>query len=67
LVTREADPRDARVGYAVITATGQELIANAGVTVNLVSREMLRSLPPEQVASMAASLGALAGTSTASV
>ena len=67
LVTREPDPRDARVGYAVITPTGQELVANAGVTVNLVSREVLRSLPPGQVAAMAASLGGLAGASTAPV
>jgi DNA-binding MarR family transcriptional regulator len=61
LVAREADPRDARVAYAVITATGQELLANAGVTLNLASREVLRSVPPDQVAAMAASLGALAG------
>lgn len=67
LVSREADPRDARVGYAVITPTGQELVGNAGVTVNLVSREVLRSLPPEQVAAMATSLGGLAGAATTTV
>ena len=67
LVAREADPRDARVGYAAITPVGQELVGNAGVTVNLVSREVLRSLPPEQVAAMAQSLGGLAGTATSAV
>lgn len=67
LVSREADPRDARVGYAVITPVGQELVGNAGVTVNLVSREVLRSLPPEQVAAMAQALGGLAGTAVSAV
>ena len=67
-VTRSLlDPRDARVAYAVITATGQELVANAGVTVNLVSQEVLRSVKPDQVAAMASSLGTLAGATTVHV
>ncbi len=61
LVTREADPRDARVGFAVITATGHELAHNATDVVDLVSREAVRSLAPQQVAEMAALLGGIAG------
>ncbi|WP_332877567.1 MarR family winged helix-turn-helix transcriptional regulator [Massilia sp. S19_KUP03_FR1] len=61
LVTRESDPRDARVGLALITATGRELATNATEVVTLVSRELTRSAPPAQLASMAAILGAMAG------
>lgn len=61
LVSREADPRDARVGFAVITATGHELVQNATDVVDLVSREAIRSLAPQQVAAMAAVLGGIAG------
>ena len=61
LVTREPDPRDARVGYAVVTPTGQELMHNATDVVDLISREALRAYPPEQLAMMAAILGQIAG------
>ena len=61
LVTREADPRDARVGFAAITAAGMELARNATDVVDLVSREAVRGLPPEQTQSIAAVLGDIAG------
>jgi DNA-binding MarR family transcriptional regulator len=61
LVTRETDPRDARVGFAVVTAAGHELVVNATDVVDLVSREAIRGLPPEQVAAMATVLGNIAG------
>ncbi|HEU4842673.1 MAG TPA: MarR family winged helix-turn-helix transcriptional regulator [Burkholderiaceae bacterium] len=61
LVTRQSDPRDARVGFAVITEAGHELVVNATDVVDLVSREAIRGLPPEQVAAMAATLGGIAG------
>ena len=61
LVSREADPRDARVGFAVISAAGHELVQNASAVVDLVSREAIRSLAPQQVADMAAALGGIAG------
>lgn len=61
LVTRESDPRDARVGYAVVTGAGQELVGNATDVVDLVSREAIRALAPELTASMAAVLGNIAG------
>ncbi|WP_198119205.1 MarR family winged helix-turn-helix transcriptional regulator [Massilia rhizosphaerae] len=41
LVTRQSDPRDARVGYALITPTGSELVTNATTVVDNISRAML--------------------------
>jgi DNA-binding MarR family transcriptional regulator len=61
LVTRQADPRDARVGYAVITPVGQELLLNATDVVDVVSRELTRALQVEQTNEMHAFLGKLAG------
>jgi DNA-binding MarR family transcriptional regulator len=61
LVARESDPRDARVGLALITETGRELAINATDVVNLVSRELTRSAPPSQLAAMSAMLGTMAG------
>ena len=61
LVTRQSDPRDARVGLALITDTGRELAVNATDVVNLISRELTRSAPPSQLAGMAAILGTMAG------
>ncbi|NHZ42055.1 MarR family winged helix-turn-helix transcriptional regulator [Massilia aquatica] len=61
LVTREADPRDARVGFAVITPSGQELALNASDVVDLISREALRPFPPDQLEAMSAILGQIAG------
>lgn len=61
LVTREPDPRDARVGYAVITPTGQELMNNATDVVDLISREAMRAFPPDQLAVISAMLGHVAG------
>lgn len=61
LVTRQADPRDARVGYAAVTPTGQELLANATVITDLVSSDLLKAVDPDQLAAMSALLGQLAG------
>jgi DNA-binding MarR family transcriptional regulator len=61
LVSRESDPRDARVGLALITATGRELAGNATDVVNLISGELTRGAPPAQLAGMAALLGTMAG------
>ena len=61
LVTRETDPRDARVGFAAVTPTGEELLLNATVTVDQVSAELLKSVHPEQLAVMTEMLGQLAG------
>ncbi|WP_317202000.1 MarR family winged helix-turn-helix transcriptional regulator [Janthinobacterium sp.] len=61
LVSRQPDPRDARVGYAAITPTGQGLLKNAVVTAQMVSQELLRDSAPEQLAGLAALLGQVAG------
>jgi DNA-binding MarR family transcriptional regulator len=61
LVTRQPDPRDARVGFAAITPAGHELVDNAGAVVDLVSREATRAIDPDQVAVMTAILGNIAG------
>jgi DNA-binding MarR family transcriptional regulator len=65
LVTRQPDPRDARVGYAAVTPTGEELLANATVTTDLVSSDLLKSVHPDQLGGMADLLGQLAGITAA--
>lgn len=42
LVARQADQRDARVGYAVLTAAGQQLLDHASATAHAVGRELLQ-------------------------
>ena len=61
LVTRQIDPRDARVGFAAITPVGHEMVDNAAAVVELVSREAVRAFDPGQVASMTGILGSIAG------
>ena len=61
LITRQADPRDARVGFAAITNAGHDMVVNATAVVDLVSREAIRGLDPDQVAAMATLLGGIAG------
>lgn len=65
LVAREPDPRDARVGYAVITAAGHEMVVNATAVVDLVSGEAVGNIAPEQRVGMSAVLGGIAGIHTA--
>src|SRR5476649_421296 len=48
LVERQQDPRDARVGYAAITPTGQEMLNNAMVTAQKISGDLLRGCPPDR-------------------
>ena len=61
LVTREADPRDARVGFAAVTPAGEELLLNAGVTADQVSAELLKPIDADQLAGITDLLGQLAG------
>jgi DNA-binding MarR family transcriptional regulator len=42
LVTRQRDRRDARVGYAVITKTGQRVLAEAMSSAELASEDAVR-------------------------
>ena len=61
LVERQQDPRDARVGYAAITDTGRELLNNAVVVAEQISRDLLRSCPPDQFGALGDALGLIAG------
>jgi DNA-binding MarR family transcriptional regulator len=61
LVDRQSDPRDARVGYAIITATGSELVTNATVVVDNISRAMLGAPSRAQVEAASDLLAQLAG------
>ena len=65
LVTRQPDPRDARVGFAAITPTGHQMVDNATAVVDLVSREAVRGIDPAQVDLMTALLGGIAGMHSA--
>ncbi len=61
LVDRQPDPRDARVGYAVITRTGKSLLNDAMSTVQSVSDELLKNADPEMVETLSVVLGQIAG------
>jgi DNA-binding MarR family transcriptional regulator len=47
LVTRQRDPHDARVGYAVLTATGHQMLARARESAEMISQELI---PPAALA-----------------
>lgn len=47
LVGRESDPRDARVGFAIITPAGSELVGNAESVVDIVSGNLVGGVREE--------------------
>jgi DNA-binding MarR family transcriptional regulator len=58
LLRREADPRDGRVGYVVLTETGRERTAEALATFERLAREVFRDRWTEdEVSTLAALLG----------
>ena len=61
LVARQADARDARVGYAVITEAGQALLIHADATAQALGQELLQDAPAEQLGALSAVLGRLVG------
>jgi DNA-binding MarR family transcriptional regulator len=61
LVTRQSDPRDARVGYALVTAAGAELVTNATVVVDNVSRAALGGPQRDQIEATSTLLAQIAG------
>ena len=61
LVAREPDPRDARVGYAILTEAGQGLLANALVSAEAISHDALQSADSAQIGILSDLLGQLAG------
>ena len=50
LVTRQSDARDARVGYAALTPSGQELLTHALESAQDVAAEALQGLSEDEVA-----------------
>lgn len=60
-VSRIQDPRDARVGYAVLTDAGRELLLNATATIAPVTEEITRSIDSGVLESTSTLLGQLAG------
>jgi len=61
LVARQPDPRDARVGYAQITETGQQLLQYALASVEPIAQEATRMVPAGDLGALSALLGQLAG------
>jgi len=61
LVSRQPDPRDARVGYATLTDSGHQLLDYAVTTVRTVAQETTELVPAEQIEVVSALLGRLAG------
>ena len=65
LVGRQPDPRDARVGYALMTDSGQQLLRYALVTVQAIAQEATQSMSTDQIDALSALLGQLAGITLA--
>jgi len=61
LVARQPDPRDARVGYALLTDPGQQLLGYALDTVGPIAQEATQSMSAQQLDTLSALLGQLAG------
>lgn len=61
LVERQREPRDARVGYAVITHTGLELMKNALELAAQIAEELLRNCPPADIKALTNTFGGMAG------
>ena len=61
LVTRQSDPRDARVGYAVLSAAGQNLLQDAQATARMICQELLNDAVGDQLDVLATVLGQIAG------
>ncbi len=61
LVARQPDPRDARVGYALITEAGQQLLQYALTSVEPIAQEATRMVSADEMGALTALLGQLAG------
>ena len=62
LARHQADARDARVGYAVITEAGQALLIHADATAQALGQELLGSAGAEQLAPLSMLLAGIAGS-----
>ncbi|XXE56518.1 winged helix-turn-helix transcriptional regulator [Pseudomonas sp. R1-15] len=47
LVSRQSDPRDARVGYACLTTTGEQVVADAQVSAEFACQEVYEAMVGE--------------------
>lgn len=65
LVGREPDPRDARVGFASLTPTGQTLLDHARVLARAICGEAVQAVPADQFDAWFETLGQLAGINLA--
>ena len=61
LVSRQPDPRDARVGYASLTETGQQLLKYALASIEPIAKEAIQRVPVELIGPFLLVLGELAG------
>jgi DNA-binding MarR family transcriptional regulator len=61
LVMRQPDPRDARVSYASLTDSGNQLLGYALASVRSVAQDATELVPPEQIELASALLARLAG------
>ena len=64
LVARQPDPRDARVGYATVTAPGRELFGHALVSVRSAAQELTGLVSAAQGEAASALFGRLGGTAS---
>jgi DNA-binding MarR family transcriptional regulator len=61
LVARESDPRDARVGFAVLTDAGRQLLAHAAATASQVAAEITAAVPATRLDDVSKFLRQIAG------
>jgi DNA-binding MarR family transcriptional regulator len=61
LIARQPDPRDARVGYAVVTPAGQEILAHALNTAHMISQELLKDSTNARLEAFSTLLAQMAG------
>lgn len=65
LVSRQTDPRDARVGYAALTESGRQLLGYAVASARVVAQESIEPVPSDQIEAVSVLLGRLAGMNSA--
>jgi len=61
LISRQPDARDARVGYAVVTESGRQLLAYASTTVRSVAHEATTTVPADRIDELSTLLAGMAG------
>ena len=61
LVTREANERDARVSYVVLTSAGKQLFEDAEKTASTLASEIVPALKPKDINLLTDLLSSLGG------